>query len=64
VGFVEKADEKNIRAYALDEKTILERMFLEELRLKIDGLFSYLPKTAVRAVILSPPAHRYDRKNN
>ena len=40
VGFIEKGGEEHVRSFVLDEKTVLERMLLEELRLKIDEFFS------------------------
>ena len=54
VGFIEKGQEEELRSYALDEKTIFERLFLEDLREKIHKLFSYLPKLPVRKSYLDP----------
>lgn len=54
VGFIEQEDEKNIRSFSLDEKTALERVYLEELRVKIDELFSLLPAAAVRESYIDP----------
>jgi V/A-type H+-transporting ATPase subunit I len=48
VGFIEKGDEESIRSFSLDERTAQERLFLAELRQKIDELFSYLPAFPVR----------------
>ncbi len=38
----------------LDEKSVFERMFLEELRTKIGELLSQLPKLQVRNSYLDP----------
>ena len=54
VGFVEKGEEEYIRSLSLDEKTLFERLFLEDLRLKIDELISYLPKTPTRKSYIEP----------
>lgn len=55
ISFVENADERNIRSFALDEKTTIERLFLEDLRLKIDDLTTFLPHTQVRESYIDPP---------
>jgi V/A-type H+-transporting ATPase subunit I len=54
VGFIEKADQENIRSFSLDEKTTVERLYLEDLRLKIDELFSFLPVIPVRESYIDP----------
>ncbi len=54
VGFIEEEHEEDIRSFVLDEKTLFERLFLEGLCLKIDGLISYLPKPAIRKSYLEP----------
>ncbi len=54
VGFVERGHEEDIRCYVPDEKTAIERLFLEDLRLKIEELFSYLPKVSVRKSYIEP----------
>ncbi len=54
VGFIEKGQEDELRSYSLDEKTIFERLFLEDLRDKINKLFSYLPTLPVRKSYLDP----------
>ncbi|MGE5894156.1 MAG: V-type ATP synthase subunit I [bacterium] len=56
VGFIEKGHEDDIRAFSPDEKTAVERLFLEDLRLKIEELFSCLPKTPVRKSYIEPLA--------
>jgi V/A-type H+-transporting ATPase subunit I len=43
VGFVEEGREHDIRSFMPDEKVLEERFFLEDLRQKIDELFSCLP---------------------
>jgi V/A-type H+-transporting ATPase subunit I len=54
VGFIEKGQEENVRSLSLDEKTLFERLFLEDLRLKIDELLSSLPKTPTRKSYIDP----------
>jgi V/A-type H+-transporting ATPase subunit I len=54
VGFIEEGHEEDIRSFVLDEKTLYERMFLEDLRRKIEGLLSDLPKLPVRRSYLEP----------
>ena len=54
VGFIEKEDEENIRSFSLDQKTALERVYLEGLRVKIDELFSFMPAIAVRESYIEP----------
>jgi V/A-type H+-transporting ATPase subunit I len=54
VGFIKEGQEDDIRSYTIDEKTMFERLFLEDLRHKIEGLLSYLPKLPVRKSYLEP----------
>jgi vacuolar-type H+-ATPase subunit I/STV1 len=54
VGFIEEGHEEDIRSLVLDEKTMGERLFLEDLRRKIEGLLSDLPKLPVRRSYLEP----------
>jgi len=54
VGFMEKGHEEQIRSFLPDDKTVMERLFLEDLRQKIDALFSYLPARQVRMSYLYP----------
>lgn len=54
VGFIEDGREEGIRSYALDEKTLAERLFLEDLRRKIGDLIACLPKQPVRKSYLEP----------
>lgn len=54
VGFVEEDQAEKIRSFALDEKTVFERLFLEDLLQKIDRFFSYLPPLQVRTSYLAP----------
>ncbi len=53
-GFIGKGDEEHIRSFLPDEKTLAERLFLEDLKLKIDKLFSYLLKIPVRTNYIDP----------
>jgi V/A-type H+/Na+-transporting ATPase subunit I len=54
VGFIEKEWEKDVRSFMLDDKTVFERIFLEELRQKIELLFAALPALAVRKSYIEP----------
>lgn len=54
VGFIEKEDQEHIRSFSLDEKTAVERLYLEDLRLKIEELFSFLPAVPVRESYIDP----------
>ncbi len=54
VGFIEKGQEEKLRSYSLDEKNLFEQFFLEDLREKINKLFSYLPTLPVRESYLDP----------
>lgn len=54
IGFVEKEYEEHIRSFALDDKTALERFFLQDLCLKIDELFSFLPTVSARKSYIEP----------
>jgi len=44
----EKADEKGIRPLSLDGRTLAERLFLEDLRLKVERLLELLPAAETR----------------
>lgn len=52
--FLERGEEAGVRPLALDEKTVTERVFYEDLGGKIDTLLSYLPQVAVRTSYLEP----------
>ena len=54
VGFIEEGHEDDIRSFMLDEKSVFERLFLEELRAKVGDLLSSLPKLQVRCSYLDP----------
>ena len=54
VGFIGKEYEGYIRSFLLDEKGLAERLFLEDLKAKIEELFSYLPRTEVRKSYIEP----------
>ncbi len=54
VGFIGKDDAQDVRSFALDEETAVERAFLEELRRKIDDLLSFLPPLPVRESYIDP----------
>jgi len=54
IGFIEGRDEEYIKSLLPDERTLSERLFLEDLRIKLEELFSYLPKTTVRNSYITP----------
>ncbi len=54
VGFIEEGREDDIRSFMPDEKSMFERLFLENLRQRIDELFSFLPQQPVRESYLDP----------
>ncbi len=54
VGFIEEGREHDIRSFMPDEKVLGERLFLENLRKKIEELFSFLPKNKVRTSYIEP----------
>jgi len=60
IGFVEKGMEEELSSFALDEKTLFERLFLEDLKEKIDKLFAFLPKMPVRKLPDTPVHSRHD----
>jgi V/A-type H+-transporting ATPase subunit I len=54
VGFIGMGDEAYIRSFLLDEKDLSERLFLEDLRDRINDLFFYLPDVPVRKSYIKP----------
>jgi V/A-type H+-transporting ATPase subunit I len=54
IGSVEKGDKEYIQPFLPDKKMLSERLILEDLRLKIDTLFSYLPELPVRTSYIDP----------
>src|SRR5450759_4811702 len=54
IGFIDEGQEDDIRSFMLDEKSVFERLFLEELRAKVTDLLSSLPKLQVRSSYLDP----------
>lgn len=54
VEFIESGAEEHIRSFLLDKETLSERLFLEDLRLKLEELFSYLPRIQVRKSYIEP----------
>lgn len=54
VGFIEKAEEEYISTFTMDQKTLTEKLLLEDLRLKIEELFSYLPEVSSRKSYIEP----------
>jgi V/A-type H+-transporting ATPase subunit I len=54
VGFIPRGGDRDVRSFALDEKTTVERMFLEDLRHKIEDLIGVLPALPVRDSYIDP----------
>jgi V/A-type H+-transporting ATPase subunit I len=54
LGFVEKVEERYIRPFLPDERSLSERLFLEDIKAKIGELFSYLPQASVRKSYIEP----------
>ncbi|MCX7793983.1 MAG: hypothetical protein N2257_06220 [Thermodesulfovibrionales bacterium] len=54
IGFIEKAEEEYIETFSLDQKTLSKKLLLEDLKAKIDELFSYLPEIEIRKSYIDP----------
>ncbi len=54
LGFVEKVEERYIRPFLPDERSLSERLFLEDLKSRLGELFSYLPQVSVRKSYIEP----------
>ncbi|MGD0886870.1 MAG: hypothetical protein ABSA46_18670 [Thermodesulfovibrionales bacterium] len=54
IAFIEQRREEDIRPFLPREETALERIFLEDLRSKIDELITYLPNVPVRKSYFEP----------
>ncbi|MBI5558138.1 MAG: ATPase [Deltaproteobacteria bacterium] len=55
-GIMEKVDEGSIRRFLIDESSLAERLYLENIRAGIDELFSYLPQLPFRTSYIAPLA--------
>ncbi|MBE2887531.1 V-type ATP synthase subunit I [Geobacter anodireducens] len=53
-GFVAAEDRDKVRPLLLDEKTMAERIYCEDLRARIDELFACLPREEMRQSYLDP----------
>ena len=53
-GFVTPQDRNKVHSHVLDEKTLAERIFYEDLRARIDELFCCLPHLETRQSYLDP----------
>ena len=53
-GFVAEGKEADVRSLLLDEKSLAQRIYFEDLRRKIDDLCACFPKVAVRKSYLDP----------
>lgn len=54
IGFVRKKDEIYVDSFLPDNETLSERFFLEDIRSRIDELFSYLSSIPVRKSYIQP----------
>lgn len=54
VGFIEKAEKEYIETFSLDQEALSRKLLLEDLRLKIDELLSYLPDISTRKSYIEP----------
>ena len=52
--FIPARDQDKVRSHILDEKTLAERIFYEELKARIDELFGSLPQLETRESYLDP----------
>lgn len=56
IGFIEKRDEEFIESFLPDKESLSERFFLEDLKAKIEELFSYLPHVPIKDSYIQPQA--------
>src|SRR4030066_1053993 len=56
IGFIEKKDEAYIDSFLPDKETLSERLFLEDLKAKLEELFLYLSDIPVRNSYIEPRA--------
>jgi V/A-type H+-transporting ATPase subunit I len=54
IGFIETPEERDLRTFILDEKTLSERLFLEDLAKRLEEILSILPRRPVRKSYLEP----------
>ncbi|MEW6601205.1 MAG: V-type ATPase 116kDa subunit family protein [Nitrospirota bacterium] len=54
LGFIRKIDDGYVDSYLPDKRSLSERMFLEDLRDRINELLSYLPGTVLKSAYLNP----------
>jgi V/A-type H+/Na+-transporting ATPase subunit I len=52
--FIAAGDERKVRTLLLDEKSLAERIFYQDLRARIEGLFCCLPQVQTRRSYLDP----------
>ncbi len=56
IGFIEKKDEELIESFLPDKDSLSERLFLEDLKIKTEELFSCLPRLPVKDSYIQPQA--------
>lgn len=54
IGFIEKGCEDHVRSFLPDEATLSQMLFFEDLKAKIDEIFSYLPAISARKSYIEP----------
>ncbi len=54
-GAVNERVEPHLRSLLMDGKTLSERLFFEDLKVKIDNLLAYLPQVSAKESYLNPP---------
>jgi V/A-type H+-transporting ATPase subunit I len=56
IGFIDKKNKIHLETFIPDKSILTERLFLEDLKAKIDELFSYLPALPIRKSYIEPTA--------
>ena len=56
IGFIEKGEEEYVRTFLPDKDSLSERLFLEDLKSKLEEFFSYLPVIPARKSYIEPRA--------
>jgi V/A-type H+-transporting ATPase subunit I len=54
VGFIEHGEETHVRSLLLESEGVGERVYLEDLKGRIDEIFSYLPEVSARESYIEP----------
>jgi len=54
VGFIDKAEEEYISTFSMDQKALSEKLLLEDMKLRLEELFSLMPKISTRKSYIEP----------